>query len=239
MEIIKSSSFFISTIENNHVFVLGGPSGTGKTELALNLATFFERMGILATVIDLDFTKGDFTLRSNRFRTYVPIPQRGEETRYGNVPHIPQKLLQHIEGASHDRRFIIDLGGNERGMQFLQIVKPVLKHKRVHVTLVTNFFRPFFEAEEHYQSFASRIERGLDFRFHSVIANSHLMEFTTWEVLARSWQKTQNLVTMLSSPLFFATVWGKTCDEEILGECLSGAIVRIKRFLDLPWRDEP
>ncbi|MGQ9473512.1 MAG: hypothetical protein ACUVRN_05620 [Candidatus Caldatribacteriaceae bacterium] len=233
MKILKSSTFFEHTLAKADILVLAGPSGTGKTEITLNLATFFDQV----TVVDLDFSKGDFTLRSERFQAPVPIPQKRSPKRYADTTWMEQEILQLISQAGSQSRVLIDLGGNERGLRFFQMLKPLLYSKNWHLSLVVNFSRPFFQKEENYYAFVRHTEETLELRYHSLIANTHLLEWTRWTTLRESWERTKHLSENLSLPLFFVTIWGKALPLQSFWECFDEAIVVIERFISLPWEE--
>ncbi|MEN3185576.1 MAG: hypothetical protein ABDK94_01260 [Atribacterota bacterium] len=233
MRILKSTQFFSDTLSGNDVFILAGPSGVGKTEITLNLAAFLSN----STVVDLDFCKSDFTLRSDRFCAPVPVPQRNNPFRYADVPTIDQKLLSLVGRAAIHGQVVIDLGGDRQGMKIFQVIKPILLKKRWHLSLVVNFSRPFFEEERDYCAFVAKIEEMFDLRFHSIIANTHLMELTDWAMLWKSWQKTKELSHMISLPLLLATVWEGMVSADHRWERFEGAVAAIRRFLRLPWEE--
>jgi len=233
MKILKSSQFFVDTLKAVDILVLAGPSGVGKTELTLNLSTFLTD----STVVDLDFCKGDFTLRSDRFQAPVFIPQKRNPLRYADTPVIDQELLALIGRAGAQNPVIIDLGGDQRGLKIFQVVRPLLAKKNWHVSLVVNFCRPFFQEEESYRTFIVRAEETFNLRFHSLIANTHLVELTDWMTFQEGWQRTRSLAGSLSLPLFFTAVWEEILPSESRWECFDGAVVAIKRFLHLPWEE--
>lgn len=233
MKILKSSRFFTETLSENDIFILAGPSGVGKTEITLNLAAFLSH----STVVDLDFCKGDFTIRSDRFRAPVSAPQRKNPIRYAETPSVDQELLSLIGRACAGNQVVVDLGGDHRGMKIFQVIRPILTRKKWHLSLVVNFSRPFFEEEKDYCAFAAKTEEMFDLRFHSLIANTHLMELTDWAVLWKGWQKAKELSHLLSLPLFFATVWEGIVFTDHQWEGFEDAVVAIQRFLCLPWEE--
>lgn len=233
MKILKSSLFFEHTLATADILVLAGPSGTGKTEITLNLATLFDRV----TVVDLDFSKSDFTLRSERFQIPFSIPQRRSSRRYADTPWMEQELLQLIAQAGPWNRVLIDLGGNERGLRIFQMLKPLLRQKKWHLSLVTNFSRPFFQKEENYYTFIRYTEETLGLRYHSLVANTHLIEWTHWTTLQKGWERAKRLSENLSLPLFFATIWEKVLPSQPCWKYFDEAVVVIERFIFLPWEE--
>jgi hypothetical protein len=233
MKILKSSRFFADTLKTTDVLVLAGPGGVGKTELALNLSTFLTN----STVVDLDFCKGDFTLRSDRFQAPICIPQKKNPMRYADTPIIDQELLALIGRACAQSQVIIDLGGDQRGLKIFQVVRPLLAKKNWHVSLVVNFRRPFFREEENYRAFIGKAEEAFNLQLHSLIANTHLLELTDWMTLQEGWQRTRSLAGSLSLPLFFTAIWEAILPSESRWECFEDAVVAIKRFLCLPWEE--
>ena len=85
MQILKNSSFLSQEMEDKEIFVLAGPNGVGKTEIALNLTSFFRSLGLDSYLLDLDFTKADFTARSERFLSQVSILPGGKG-KYADTP---------------------------------------------------------------------------------------------------------------------------------------------------------
>lgn len=233
MKVLKSSQFLADTFSENDVLVLAGPSGTGKTEITLNLATFLTN----AVVVDLDFCKSDFTLRSDRFCAPAVIPQKEDPLRYADTPQLDQKVLALLGEAGPQRQVIIDLGGDYRGLKVFQVIRPLLERKRWHIALVINFSRPFFQHEGDYCRFAVRVREIFGLQFQSLVANTHLMGLTDRTVLQEGWQKTRNLSRLLAIPILFAAVWEEVLPIHPQWEYFEGAIISIKRFVRLPWEE--
>lgn len=238
MELLKSSKVFEETVATGDIFVFCGPGGTGKSEVAVNFSVFLEGKGTPCTLIDLDFSKGDFTLRSPRFR--VPsflFPQEGRAS-YIETPLFTQELTALFSRVREGWRLVIDLGRDERGLRLFRSLQPLWEESNTHVTLVVNFARPFFRNVEGYVRFVEDMRQRYSIPFASLVANTHLMGETDVHLLEESWWKTRSLAETLSLPILFVSLWEEKRNYYSLIDWQENAVFAISRFLVLPWREE-
>ena len=131
-------------INLNGIVVIVGNYGSGKTEVAINLAVNRKRSGIDVRIADLDLVNTYFRTREAR----EPLAELGIE-----VVLPPEKYLQAdlpilspvIAGLIRrpSQLTLIDAGGNDVGATVLaSLADPFLK-KRVHMLQVVNPYRPF------------------------------------------------------------------------------------------------
>jgi len=211
MQILKNSSFLSQEIENKEIFVLAGPNGVGKTEIALNLTSFFYSLGIDSYLLDLDFTKADFTARSDRFWNEFSILPRGKG-KYSDTPVWDEEIAKVLSLIDKNHRLIVDLGGDLKGMKSWRSLKSFWDNKEVHLTLVTNFCRPFSE-EGSYLDFIEKAKTILNLDFHSLISNTHLIEYTDKEVLKMGWEKAGYFSHQENLPILFVSIWEDLIDN--------------------------
>ena len=234
MQILKNSSFLSQEMEEKEIFILAGPNGVGKTEIALNLTSFFQSLGMGSYLLDLDFTKGDFTARSDRFLSQVSILPQGKG-RYADTPLWDKEIPEILSQIDKNHRLIVDLGGDLKGMKSWRSLQSFWRNKEVHLTLVTNFCRPFSE-EENYSDFIEKARTVLNLDFHSVISNTHLIEYTDEDILKMGWQKTGDFSQKESLPIFFVSIW-ESLVRNLSWNIFDSAVVGIQRFLYLPWME--
>ena len=232
MQILKNSSFLSQEMEDKEIFVLAGPNGVGKTEIALNLTSFFRSLGLDSYLLDLDFTKADFTARSERFLSQVSILPGGKG-KYADTPLWDKEIPEVLSQINKTHRLVVYLGGELKVMKLVLSVEPFWKKIQVHLTLVTNFCRPFSE-EEFYFDFMERANTTLNLEFHSVISNTHLIEYTDGEILKMGWQKAGDFSQKENLPIFFVSIW-EDLIENLSWNIFDSAVVGIRRFLHLPW----
>jgi len=232
MQILKNSDFLSQEIKEKEIFVLAGPNGVGKTEIALNLASFFCSLGMESYLLDLDFTKGDFTARSTRFLSQLSILPRGKG-RYADTPLWDEEIFQVLSQIGKTHRLIVDLGGDLKGMKVWRSLQSFWEKREVHLALVTNFCRPFSE-ETVYFDFITKANAVLDLDFHSIVSNTHLIEYTDGETIKMGWQKAGSFSQKENLPIFFVSIW-EDLIESLPWNIFDSAVVSIRRFLHLPW----
>jgi len=236
VQVIKTGDFFAENWQESEIIVLGGPSGTGKTELALNLAVYLRKfLARECELLDLDFVKSDFTLRSGRYRLEIPLRQSFSVARFSDYPVWEKEFLELFSNASLETPLIIDLGGDERGLRIFRSLAPFWQNRKVYCSLVVNFHRPFFESIAGYCSFVRRVEEKVGTSFHSLILNDHLGRYTDENLIQQAFEKAKILSQELGLPIWFVAVWEELkLSSSVLG-FLDCAVLGIRRYLNLAW----
>lgn len=238
MELLKSSKVLEEIVTVGEVFVFSGPGGTGKSEIAANFCAFLKGRGVRCALLDLDFSKGDFTLRSARFDVPDLLFPRKERAAYTETPFFAQDLVALFSQAGEGLRVVVDLGRDEKGLRLFRSLKPLWEKQNTHIALVVNFARPFFEEVTSYVNFVEDVKRRYGIPFASLVANTHLMQETNPYLLEEGWQRTRYLGEALGLPVFFASLWEKKKGYYHFVDWRESAVFAISRFLSLPWEEE-
>lgn len=165
--------------------VLVGNYGSGKTELALNLA--LAAAGEKSTtLVDLDivnpyFRSGEKAQELREAGVRVLMPSFALSTV--DIPALPAEI-QSVFIAPSDR-VIFDVGGDDTGAAALGRYAPSFRQFRADtaVALVVNAMRPLTQTAEDAAELGRRIEQRGRMRVDVVINNTNLADCSTPEML--------------------------------------------------------
>lgn len=217
------------------VTVLVGPFGTGKSEIAVNLAIAEASRRAQVALMDLDLVKPFLRsreakdwLEQERIRTVAPSGENAFADLPMLLPTVRSLLLE------EDWLVIADVGGDEAGARVLGSLSDVLAQVGPDVLLVLNFRRPFVDNVERAVEMARTIERSSRTQVTGVISNTHLKEQTTVEIVREGYQLAMEVGERLGVPVLAVTA------EENLALALDEAefscpIMRLRRILTLPF----
>lgn len=165
--------------------VLVGNYGSGKTELALNLALDSARKGN-TTLVDLDivnpyFRSGEKAEMLREAGVRVLMPTFALSTV--DIPALPAEIQSVFELPSD--RVIFDVGGDDTGAAALGRYAPSFVRERgnTHVALVVNCMRVLTQTPEDVAELAQRIQARGRLQIESIINNANLAQETTAEML--------------------------------------------------------
>ncbi|MCX5970655.1 MAG: zeta toxin family protein [Coprothermobacterota bacterium] len=159
------------------VVILAGPSGSGKSEISLNLALQCKQQEPVV-LVDLDIIKPLFRLRNLRAQI-EPLRLRfvtsGREWDGADMPVLPSQLGRWLES---DQTVIIDLGGDGAGARVLAQYTSSLPIKETEMLFVANPNRPFARDAEECLAALRGIEANSGIPFTALVSNPHLKEYT-------------------------------------------------------------
>lgn len=167
--------------------LLVGDYGSGKTEVAVNLAlhlaqTIPERQ---LTIADLDLVNPYFRCREAR----EPLQQAGIRVVVpgGGHEHADLPILQpEVKGLlqAPDTLAVLDVGGDQVGSRVLASLAPYADRDRLAFWFVQNANRPFNDTVEGCLATIARIEGASQLRVSGIVANTHLMDETTPQMVS-------------------------------------------------------
>ncbi len=188
--------------------ILCGHYGTGKTNVAVNLALSMAGQGQPVTVADLDIVNPYFrTLDSAAAFEEAGI--RLICSRFANtnvdIPSLPPDLYAITDDKSH--RVVIDVGGDDSGAMVLGRLAPaILRENDYEMLLVVNRYRPLTPDIPSTVEVMREIEAAAGLRFTGIVNNSNLGQETTLEDLLVSVDYATELAAATDLPLVATTV---------------------------------
>lgn len=190
------------------ITILCGHYGTGKTNVAVNLALAMAKTGENVTVADLDIVNPYFrTLDSAAAFEEAGI--RLICSRFANtnvdLPSLPPDLYAITDDKSH--RVVIDVGGDDSGAMVLGRLAPaILEEGSYDMYLVVNRYRPLTPDVPSTIEVMGEIEAASRLTFTGIVNNSNLgAETTAVDVLA-SVAYAEELSAAANLPLVATTV---------------------------------
>ena len=190
------------------ITILCGHYGTGKTNVAVNLALAMAKTGENVTVADLDIVNPYFrTLDSAAAFDEAGI--RLICSRFANtnvdLPSLPPDLYAITDDKSH--RVVIDVGGDDSGAMVLGRLAPaILEEGSYDMYLVVNRYRPLTPDVPSTIEVMGEIEAASRLTFTGIVNNSNLGAETTAADVLASVDYAAELAKAAGLPLVATTV---------------------------------
>lgn len=180
----------MTALTDSRFVVLVGNYGSGKTELALNLALASAQQ-MTTTLVDLDivnpyFRSGEKADELKDAGVRVLMPTFAMSTV--DIPALPAEIQSVFEQPS--QRVIFDVGGDDTGAAALGRYAPSFRRYREDTTvcLVINAMRPLTQTAEDVVDLAQRIAARGRMNIDVIINNTNLADQTEPEMLAAGHQ---------------------------------------------------
>jgi hypothetical protein len=165
--------------------VISGAFGTGKTEIAINLALkLHEAAAGQVTLVDLDIVNLYFRSRQRAYdleRRGIRVISSVEGMENADLPALSPEI-----NACFDRKdgpVVFDLGGSDLGGVVAAYLHRGFASEPSNHWLVVNPYRPFNQTAEATVEMAVKIETRGRLPITGMIANPHLMTETTPEII--------------------------------------------------------
>ena len=199
------------------VTIIVGHYGTGKTNLAVNLAIDLAQSGKHPVHIDLDIVNPYF--RATEQRTVLEeagvdlvAPVFSETGTSLDVPSLTGRIEPAIEGASKDAPVIIDAGGDDVGATALgRFARVVAKEQDAGAQLgyamlvVLNKYRNLVQDPADAVENLREIEMASHLKATGLISNAHMKGETTLAHVESGLEYAQEVSNLTGLPLICAT----------------------------------
>ena len=195
--------------------LLCGHYGSGKTNVAVNLAHDLKRQYDNVAIADLDIVNPYFrTKDSAKEFEYASIRLICSEYAGTNVdiPALPQNMYALTDDKS--LKAIIDVGGDDRGALALGRLSPsIVEENDYENLLVINKFRPLTPDTDSVLEVMAEIETASKIKFTGIVNNSNLGEETTAEDVLSSLKYAEDVSKAAGLPIVLTTVSEKLYKE--------------------------
>ncbi len=192
------------------VVILVGNFGSGKSEIAINLALGFAALGHEVSLVDLDVVKPYFRCRAAREQVEargVRLVVPGGDRFYADLPIIVPEV-KGVLSRSHAarQRVVVDAGGDDSGARALGSLVDSIDPETSEMLFVVNTRRPFAEDQAALLRMLRDVEGAARRPVTGLVANAHLIEETTPEVVREGLAAAGELAATTGIPLRFVAV---------------------------------
>ncbi|MFZ3046226.1 MAG: cobalamin biosynthesis protein CbiA [Desulfatirhabdiaceae bacterium] len=223
-------------VELNGLVIICGNYGSGKTEVAVNLAAYRKQLGGTVRIADLDLVNPYFRTREVRNQLHelgVEVVLPAEMYIHADLPILSRSVSGMIRGSAD--LTILDVGGDEAGATVLSSLANSFQGKTPRMLQVINPFRPQTGSIEGVLKIKSEIERASRLTINGFIGNANLIDETTPELIYEGYEFLSHISNETQIPLEFVTVPADLKDGISIGQ-LNVPILYIQRQLVPPWK---
>ena len=193
-----------------------GHYGSGKTNIAVNLALLAKQKYDKVAVADLDIVNPYFRTKDSS-EDFEKAGIRLICSEYANsnvdIPALPQDLYAITDDKS--MRVIIDVGGDDRGALALGRLTPaILEENNYEMLMVINCYRPLTRDANSTIEVMREIEAACKIPFTGLVNNSNLGKETTAKDILNSLDYA-NEVSLASGLPVVMTAFAKELESEL------------------------
>ena len=195
--------------------LLCGHYGSGKTNVAVNLAIHLKKQYNNLVVADLDIVNPYFRTKDS----LDDFKKHGIElicSEYANtnvdIPALPANMYR----LTTDKNLtaVIDVGGDDRGAYALgRLVPDITAEDNFNMLMVINGYRPLTPDAASTVEVMREIETACNLKFTGLVNNSNIGEETTAEDVLNSMNYAREVSELSSLPIFMTTVKAELYDE--------------------------
>lgn len=195
--------------------LLCGHYGSGKTNVAVNLAFYLKEQYNNVVVADLDIVNPYFRTKDSM----ADFKARGIElicSEYANtnvdIPALPANMYRLT--ADKDITAVIDVGGDDRGAYALGRLVPEIKAEdNFDMLMVINGYRPLTPDAESTIEVMREIELACGLKFTGLVNNSNIGDETTAEDIIKSIGYANEVSRASGLPIVMTSVKAELYDE--------------------------
>lgn len=195
----------LKELATEKVTVISGPYGSGKTNIAVNLAMDIAKSGKVCRIADLDIVNPYFRSADNAkmleemgVQTMIPLFANTNV----DIPALPPNYQMLFTGEGYS---VADVGGDGDGAAVLGLSHDDYIEAGYKMYFVYNRYRYITSEPEGALEVLNEIKRASGLEFHGIINNSNLGAETTRETVLNAIPYAERLSELAQLPLLLTT----------------------------------
>ena len=219
-----------------NLVLLVGAYGSGKTEVAVNLAVQWARAGLRVNLADLDLVNPYFRSReqqrlmeSHGVRVVIPPGQLAA----ADLPIVLPEVVGLLRPAP-DTISLFDVGGDDVGARVLSSFRPSLQEGAYQLWQVVNGSRPFTADAAGCHRIRAELEAASRLRVTGLVGNTHLIDETEIGTVMGGWRLVHQVAQESDLPVRAVGVAGDLASDPALAE-VTAPVLRLERRMLPPW----
>jgi CO dehydrogenase nickel-insertion accessory protein CooC1 len=197
------------------ITLLCGHYGSGKTNIAVNMAYDLKKNYEKVVIADLDIVNPYFRTKDSAGE-FEDLGIRLVCSEYAgsnvDIPAMPQQMYSLTDDK--DQMVIIDVGGDDRGALALGRIAPsIIEENDYEMIFVINCYRPLTRDAESTIEVMKEIEDAAKIKFTAIVNNSNLGEETKREDVLKSLAYAEEISQKTGLPIKCTSVYNKLYDD--------------------------
>lgn len=195
----------LNELATEKITVISGPYGSGKTNIAVNLALDLARSGETCRIADLDIVNPYFRSADNaemleKYGVQTLVPEFANTNV--DIPALPKNYQLLFTG---DGKSVADVGGDGDGAAVLGLSHDEYIEYGYKMYFVYNRYRYITAEPENAIEVLEAIKRASGLEFHGIINNSNLGKETTAETIINAVPFAEKTAELAGLPLVLTT----------------------------------
>jgi RecA/RadA recombinase len=223
-------------LELSGIVIIVGAYGSGKTEVAINLAAHMNARGTAVRMADLDLVNPYFRSREARLalnRLGIDVVLPPAQYMQADLPILTPEvsgMLRHPSGLT-----LLDVGGDDVGATVLAALADALEGKAPQVLQVINPNRPYTDTVSGCLKIRGAIEAKAGMTITGIVGNANLMEETRAQDIMAGYEFSRQVAAAGNMPLLFITAPAALLPR-LDKKDIQCPVLALRRQLVPPWK---
>jgi hypothetical protein len=220
---------------NNKITIITGHFGSGKTEIAINLAIQERKIHQKVAINDLDVINPYYRTRDvrNEFvKNDIELIAPKGDLATADLPIVSGEIYRVLHDSAY--RIIIDSGGDKDGATALGQYYNEWNQMNPEMLFVLNRNRPYVSTVQGAIETIERIEESSRLKICGLINNSNVGLETTLEEIEYGLELTKQVSEKIKIPIQYTTI-SDQLKEETIDFAKKNPVFYLHRYMRLSW----